>query len=204
MPTSRQNIEIKSELPNRIKEGCGSVEFVWLVHCDARNFKAQFRLFHPRKSGEGWEKYLRHFSIYLTSDILAVRSRCTGWEIQRILPAIFGGVGAICPVAIVLRVEWTCTIFEEDMDQSSALRCMFYISDILLHFETIQRFKCDCVQNQGQISHFLTPVKITGGMGEMSFSSATSTTQPCTDILLTGRRPAVWEMSLDSFKKVQR
>ena len=63
----------------------------------------------------------------------------------------------------------------------------------IVRFETTLRQSSTGVEERGQISHFLTPVKSKGGMGEMyeSFFSC-DTYDPTTDILLTGRR---WTVS---------
>jgi len=44
---------------------------------------------------------------------------------------------------------------------------MFYISDIVVLSKS-ERVKATGVENRGQISPFLTPVKFRGEMGEMS------------------------------------
>ena len=48
-------------------------------------------------------------------------------------------------------------------------QCMFYVSDMLLSFETVC-LNATGVKNPGQVLHFLTPVKIIGWVGKMTLS----------------------------------
>ena len=63
--------------------------------------------------------------------------------------------------------EPNCTRFGEDIVLLSMLTKFQKFQDILLCFETLAAQRRVASSDQGHKSHFLTPVKIKGGMGEM-------------------------------------
>jgi len=69
--------------------------------------------------------------------MLLVRGRCAGWEIQHSRPVFFNRGGGNF-LAIVLYNKWTelQQIWGEHIGQSCALLGTFWISVILLHFES--------------------------------------------------------------------